>query len=366
MGNSQDPPVQSGLEKAVKEAKDKQAIVEAELAALKASLPQTDTKGLDGKLEIKDGAGYYAEILAYRALSTACGQIKTKIKTANSAKRNIVISVDADISRLSRLARLTNLKIDAVINELQYNIDKFKDPEPDETRLLRSAAAMIAAPKILGAVADIAAFFKSDITIAPKKFTIDQKALNVSLATQLMKDKDNETSIYFLDRVVSDESEVFKKLEEIIEKRDLLINIRNDYRINHAEKTKVVEVLDSVIESTNAFIKEICTSVDNAPTPLEAASIMDFIKVKQALILNAFIASHGGEIETIRHAFKRTRISYLGGVIIGYDLSDENGQIIAIGIEEATCNEVFKRKFGNFWEKLDGMGGECKGIGKGE
>ena len=166
-------------------AKQKQQLAEAKKAeaeALKAlaaaKLPSTETKGMDGTVTVNDGAGYYAEVLAYNALDDIAETIADDI-IQDVKDKPVVILGQVELKEAAALANLLDLKITNLNTTLDERLAKFPNggndyPLNNQESLV---AALSAAPAILGAVADIAAFFKTNRTLSAKAVTLNEMAL---------------------------------------------------------------------------------------------------------------------------------------------------------------------------------------------
>jgi hypothetical protein len=130
-------------------------------------------------------AGYYAEILAYEAMEDGAKEIAEKLKK-NLSTGPLIILGNVDLAEELMLWNLLDIKLTAVNTALQTTLGKYSvSREMPDIKLVESRAFLAAAPTILGAAADIAAFFRTDRTITAKAITINEQALIFAVANEI-------------------------------------------------------------------------------------------------------------------------------------------------------------------------------------
>ena len=398
------------LEKKVEEAKLKQQLAEAKKAeaeALKAAreakLPSTETKGLTGTVTVNQGAGYFAEILAYEAVEDAAEEIANKVvKRLNGG--SLIILGQHDLSQEAALWNLLKIKLEVVTEALDLSIAKYPnqgnayDLETRESLI----AALAAAPAFLGAAADIAAFFKTERTITSHKIDVNEQALISALANKI-KTVREDIEIILPGLNLNDEGQLFSGLKELMEKRSTLmktkenlnsrfgeaiaansenlvrlkaeksvlskkidkaiaeakntttlmnrlqqleLNIENASRYER-HRTKVITRLDTEINAANELINAFTEKTADRLSPLESVSTIESIKkTPNPNLLYVDTVSQGGEVETSKAAFTQGRVSYLGGVVISYTLTSKDGEYLSSGNEQRIRSATFKRRRG--------------------
>lgn len=387
-------------EKAISQAE--KAAAEAKMEALKTKWSISDTEGRKGTITLKDSAGYYAEILAYLALEDAAKDIA--VKTEEELKSGeLIILGEVDLKAEKSLWNLLNLKLDLAIDKIKEAIKEY--PQMVETDVGEAAGiieGLFAAPKILGAITDIVAFFKTDYTLYGKKITLNERSLIASAANHIstqntdlkillpeynltstnslyekistlnglvknlvakretiVKQLDQNIAIHSADlkllKVERDttkkklgnaalNSEEKKKLELKFEKLEKQIY---DLSLYERTKEKILTPLDEDIEAAHELVSLLITKTDSTASPLEKIATIDFIhQHSKAKILYLTIASQGGEVETSDASLSHGRISYLGGVVVTYFLSDAEGLYHQSGNVHKTKTKSFKRKEG--------------------
>ncbi|MEP7012174.1 MAG: hypothetical protein ABJC13_17770 [Acidobacteriota bacterium] len=158
---------------------------EAQQAELVATLPKTTTKGVTGDVTTKDGAGYFAEILAYRTLKVASGQVAEATKGKTSEK-TVVLTDQFDLAANDALWQLIDLKFSDFEKRFTWLLDTRYKPKDDGSFDLTTQQggilALVALPAILGAAADIAAFFRVNRDLIGRLVTLSSRALLAEMA----------------------------------------------------------------------------------------------------------------------------------------------------------------------------------------
>jgi hypothetical protein len=339
------------LEAKVKEA-EKDAIraeIEAKRAAFPAEIssesPELSSAGaegeISGKISIESGAGYYAEICAYKALKDVADKIATKVKEDVKDKKVILIK---DENFTSKVALWLNIqfRIKTIIEEIQTNIDEAKKIMKDEVGAREVATTLAAISGILAALTEIAKYFKADFALKSKTIDVDERALIAEMAAKL---KGEVSELILLGFTTSSELTNVGLIAELQEKReDCLATINEvDEWLNdpnhqeHPNKTDLVNIrkeMDELLKGLNNFLDYLSLKPDKGLSPIEMIFEIDLIlNNKDALVLSVFIASKGADIETYQHSIKNNQIIFNGGVVVGYFLTNQDGKCLCAGTE---------------------------------
>lgn len=400
----------TALEKEVEIAKQKQQLAEAKQAeaealkaAAEAKLPSTQTTGLPGTVTVKEGAGYYAEILAYEAVEDSAKEIAKKLKSKIS-NGSLIILGQPDLAEEAALWNLLKIKLDAVTQALDNSIEKYPNGGQDYELETRESLlpALAAAPAILGAAADIAAFFKTNRTIAARKITINEQALISAVANKIQTE--HESPIIILpERDLTGEGELLTGIHELMKKRSELLAIKevlnsrfgeaikanvdaltrlkakktvlnkkidkaiaddkdttklleelqqlevdmDNLGVYERNRTKVITDLDKEITAADELISAFTEKTADKLSPLESVAAFEQIKkVPNAKLLYLLTVSQGGEIETSQSTFSQGRVSYIGGAVISYVLTENDGKYLYSGNERKIRTATFKRSKG--------------------
>lgn len=187
-----------------KEAEALKAEVEAKQAIFAAKLPSSDTAGVDGKVTLGDGTGYYAEILAYDSLVRATDSIAQKVSTAinpnqaaNSGKSVILIGsldyssdfalhnlISSELQRV--IASLEKLRSNPVIQEHTLATPNNAFISNDAQSEVPIAGLIASVPGVLGVARDISKFFQTELTTKNRAVTLKDSALTASMAGSLI------------------------------------------------------------------------------------------------------------------------------------------------------------------------------------
>lgn len=211
-------------------AEAEKAAAEAEKATLAAQLPSSTSKGLEGKIELDDKAGYFSDLLAYRSLQCAAADIAKTVAgnlkevagnhTGDEKIKKIILTTRSDWHQIgTQLADVTQrfATFESFFSELlTYQIESNRVERPTVEAV--PLAALAAAPAVLGVIADVAAFFRKDRTIKGRAIALNQTALLAEVAQNLGK----QGAVSVLPSLKLDaESEVLKQFNQLRSKDDL-------------------------------------------------------------------------------------------------------------------------------------------------
>lgn len=368
-------------------AENKKKEAESLKETLKAKLPSSETKGLEGTVTINPKAGYYSEILAYEALQNCSKKIADTIASKLNKNDELIIIGQANLAEEAILWNLLDLKISDKNKEIEELLEKYKDYDPNSPSE-GIFETLIVTPAILSAVADITAFFKTDRTIVYKEVQLNENALMAAVAKEIrLKTEDKNIKMFLPNHDLTGEGGLINKLNHLMEKRSELYQLRiklsNKFKDgsknkkdrllkeknelekeldqvkNDSQKVKklqeelenkkqslsnlslvesmleeITTLLDQEIKAANDLIFAITEKQPDSLSPLERVAGIEKIKNHQeAKILQLFIVSQAGEILTSRSSFLNTKIYYSGGAIISYFLTEQNGSYLISDIE---------------------------------
>lgn len=381
-GEEAPDPTVAALERKKKIAELKKAIAEAEKLELAAKLPTTETKGSDGGVTLKEGAGYFAELLAYHALDDAAGEVAKTLGTPAPGARTLLISADLELAKQAQLWEILNSKLGDFKKRFSKLLEAY--PETYDFAAQESVAGgLTAATAILGAAADIAAFFRSSTEISSRAVSLSERALEALVARPLIAAGWQVVDPSFtlakttlateLDEAMAKRSEVAdrrrtlegrvqptltklaeKRLElqgaqarltqleaakppdtQAIQKaREELNSVKQEILIfgtREGRWNRAATEIDGLLTAFDALVKAITEGAEGKASPLEAVALIDVLKGNPAAkILLLDIASQGGEIHVSKSVW-RTRLTYIGGTVVTFFLTDHKGEIHQAG-----------------------------------
>ena len=353
-------------------------------------------------MTVNQGAGYYSEILAYKAMNICADEIaSTILKKFDSQAGPLVIMGQTDLAEVAALWNLLNSKIDNAFDMLELTLTTYPE-DYNISSTEKFAGALTAIPAILGSVADIAAFFKTDLTLTSRAVTINEYAL-ISEVAKKIHEKNDKLRIILPRQTVTVEGQVFnkvnilmKKREELMQRKDklnskfdkeikenadelirwetrknvqdkiidkaitdgknydnLLKELENmELKINNLSareqnRTIITTRFDKEIASVDELIKSISEKTAEKPSPLERIAVIDQIKKNPGTkLLFLLTVSQGGEVETSQSTFSQGRVSYIGGAIINYILTESDGTYLCSGNSQKIDKASFKRSKG--------------------
>lgn len=383
---SDDPEI-AALEKKARLAELKKQIATDSQAALTAQLPSSETKGKEGKVEFKDKAGYYAEILAYEALQEAASRVAGRL---GKASRKILLTPQSDLGARAQLWHLIDLRLDEHASWFDQLLEVYTpvDPKGGPSAALASMAVvgtvLSALPGVLGAVADIAAFFRTNTQVFGREVALADEAVLGEVAQALEKlgwqvhlpSFDVATRGQLVARIeglLAKKAEVRQRRFELESAIELQLARLEELRLDkeHAEerlvdlqkaqppdpdavaglKQKIRDLaqeiqplarvetrwkaiaarFDAALEAFDTLVTSLNQGSDGAPSPLEAVADIDRL---QALgideLLSVKVVSQGSEIHVAEGSFN-TRLTYLGGVVLAFFHLNRGGEVIDAG-----------------------------------
>lgn len=367
-------------------AKAKKDIAEADKATFAAQLPAPSTKPLEGKTDLDDKTGYFADLLAYRSLKTAAQGIVESLATKLSPEEPVFLVTKTDWQQGAVQLAEVNSRL-ATFNEYFEKLDPGAVSDAGVTVAAREAtslAALAAAPAVLGAIADVAALFREDRTIKGRAVTLNQTALLADVAAELRQRKvttflpslnlNPSSGIVraFIETRKKDtvarqkRSEIERAMTllatrintletELKAAQQKLASIPNEQADQRPAQEHEIQKLKDQLEalkhqkSNNEAIKapfdavisafgEFALKLSSVPaggtvSPLDTLAEISLLAGHKQL-LYVSIVSQGGEVEARRSIWRSGRIYHRGGVVCAYMLFQPTGAIVSSGTVE--------------------------------
>lgn len=192
-------PAMEAAELAEKEANTRKLGAEADKAAVEAgtaALPDSSSKGPEGKIEIGEGVGLIADLVAHSLLADAADKVAADIDEHLQEASSQVLLVDSpdllgsDWPYLSISEQVKSeweaLKAvkEALVGAGKGDVRPLADGLEFRNFVLPAAAAA-AIPAVVGAVTDVASLFRADYSISAREVKIGATALSAVLAKRL-------------------------------------------------------------------------------------------------------------------------------------------------------------------------------------
>lgn len=376
-------PVVEALERQKTIAELEQAIAEAEKAKLAAKLPTTEASGVTGSVTFGEGSGYFAEMLAYQAMIDVAEQVAADVGAPATTDEQILLITGDDLARSAQLWEMANTRVVDANQRLRGLLDAYP-PDYSFTQPEAVAAAFTTAAAVLGAAADIASFFRSDLTVSARTVNVTTSAMLAEVSARLntkgWKPVLPGSSLSKSALLVKIETLLSSRRDLVERRRVLERKVQPDLmdladanvaleaakadlakakaakpavaaEIGAAEKRvrelqqkilplattkarweKVAAEIDSTLAATDVLVKALLEGAEGKPSALEAVAAADIAKSKPALkILRLETSSQGGEMHVSKSAW-RTRLTYVGGVAVSYLLLDHAGTVSKSGV----------------------------------
>lgn len=320
----------------------------AETQALQEKWKISQTKGKEGTVTVGENAGYYSELLAYRAIDPIAVEILNKLNKVLRGGGRLIILGKEDLATQATLWNLLYLKLENAITSLDNCISDYERILESKDKNGGLDEVFTAVPAILGAAADIVAFFKTNYAISSREILLNEKAVKAGIAIQLKSIE--KLQVFLPEYNITLQGKLFEKLSELNTKIGGLRKIKENKKIQskpEEEKLRIITDIDEEISAVQELITALTTKTDNSLSPLETVSVIDFIKKHpEAKILYLIISSQGAEIETAISSFKQGSVSYLGGAVITYFLSNADGECLHSGNVQEILTGSFQLKKG--------------------
>ncbi|MEM1177084.1 MAG: hypothetical protein AAGM22_01970 [Acidobacteriota bacterium] len=358
------------LELEKKRAEALKAIAVADRDTAAAGLSTTEATGKEGSAKLDDGAGYYAELVAYATLGESAGKIVEALGT-ETADKAVILTEKADLSAEAALYDVILLKVSRFQDEFdQLTSDFSLDGQRSGLQQESLAITALTVSSLLGAAADIAAFFKVDREIKSRSVSLSKRALIAEVAQRMTAKKvllpeltlaGARSLIPTLEAAQAMKSQQIEPRLRAIKRRagqtkkdrDVAKANLDNLKKAKAEANQVVqargalklaeEALAAVqadqlrLEAAVTGFTNMVDALSSAPagggkSPLETVATVDLMRSdKNALLLYLDIPSQGAEIEIVDSVWSSARISYIGGSVVVFFLLDQDGSILASG-----------------------------------
>ena len=321
-----------------------QKLAEAKKATIEAQYPKGTTQPLEGTITTSEKFGYIAEIVSYQAMSEKTIQVAKEIDTKLTDKHKVLIVDKLDLSSC-------DIPLIQIENQFPYFNDIIEKQTEHNKKLLEEVKALDVAPALLipavvsvvGSIADIMGFFRTNYSITGQEFTLKNDALTANIAKNLSKPKKYILNFQIIEKskIIEDFVTFLKNKLELEKTKDKLKHKSKEIRVcskttpqSQKDLTEIeAAIIDSetIISACNDFVKSITTVAEEGSLSLLVqAAVRSFIREKEIThILYLNIVSSGGEAITKQSSVARVlNTSFIGGSAFAYILAEKDGKII--------------------------------------
>jgi hypothetical protein len=231
------------------------------------NFPASESKPLSGATEVKDGAGYPAELVAYSLLDDVTSSITTALRRAD-AQRILLVEDRALLDSEWPYLTVTT-QIDSLVAQIADAMDALKPdakqagapPQPVQP-LAEFAPALVppalqllaAAPKAVGAVADIIGMFRTNYTMASRTMSAKGTPMLAQVAANLRNADASVNVIVDSFATVSKTSPLLERIRRLDADRRELTRASVEVRARVATTTEQVAALKKDREATSAAL----------------------------------------------------------------------------------------------------------------
>lgn len=371
-------PVLEALERQKKIAELEQAIAEAEKARLAAKLPTTKGSGNAGEVTFGEGSGYYAEILAYRAMTEVAQKLAADIGKPGADDEKILVVADENFVKSAPLWEIAKNRIEDATNKVADLLQQYP-PDHDFRNQEAVAAVLTTATAILGAAADIASFFRSELEVTARTANVTATSLVAATAASLklkgwrpvlpLSSVAKPTLLEKVETLQQSRRDLAQRRHKLEASVQPALKKLAELNLELAEATEALKTaraatppvagtigaaeqrvrglqvqllpfgttkgrwdkaaaeIDATVAATDVLIKALLEAPDGKMSPIETVTAIDRAKSDPNLrILRLEISSQGGEMHVSKSVWS-TRLTYVGGVAVSYLLTDQAGEV---------------------------------------
>jgi hypothetical protein len=374
-------------------ASEQLSLVKSQSQLISEILPKTELKAPTGAVTIEgEKLGFFNEQLAYLGMKKVAGEIKNFVQKKLSPADKILISDKLNSAPEDLVYLDVQMQFELhtkILNDQLILVDKLISPSGE--RFGGPLVALAIAPAFIGAIGNVASFFKTDYTIKGLTVELKNEGL-ISTVAGDVAELGNEVYIlnnYLLGQPYSNTAEeplakklkdlyrtanllyakkkqlsasdsepnreiqagkkLIKNLEErkkelsadpkgnekeitAIEKQISDINeVLKSFEERVAEIAKAVQDTDAILASLEKFLKDIATPESSQTDSKLCRAIMrEEIRgrgITHLLYLN--VISSGGETITGKGFWLNGRFAYVSGVVVNCILTTVDGRIVA-------------------------------------
>lgn len=395
----------------------------AQAEAAEAAAGGSGTRGLPGDVTVGAGAGYFAEVLAYQSVRSAAEAIADAThKGAGTGTRIIVVDrLDLNAERARwRVISLRLSRFESVIGDLRDvlqrgHADICEAPgRAKSARESRAAAeqardtsvtGLVSAAAGLGALADVAGFFRTDAELAAYAVDLSDRALLASVAEALLK-LDHPVLV---PTIHADEAGTILRRTEDLQQRALRLSEPQSHielctrqafeevqklevRLAVYERAKNVPKIEATLTAlenarispkyrlrtfadreiaavrgaVDGFLASLVTpAASGQPSPIESITTVDVIKRHEdAMLLYVDVVDSGGEVHVSKSIWTGGKVSYVGGNTSVYFLTNSTGMLAATAARTGYLRGWYGNRGGVKGLKLDRSSAEDLTPGK--
>lgn len=292
--------------------------IQAKLAAEKARIeyallgvPQSDTKGVDGSVKVENAGGYYADILAFDAMSEisksiACAvKVTTSTEASNTSGLSKIVLTDtlnygpATVLYTVLETRMTTIndRLGALLSDNSINIAALP-VVPGQSHSLNGAnqsflAVLGLIPGLLGVAREASQFFQTERTISGRVIEVKQATLEVSIAKYLLANdkgctgaKSGHEYKIVLPGIATNESNesLFKRFKTLSERSAELVKKKISIDNNAAVLLKVETDLKKVAEANIVNLKKSLAAATTAGDTALMTNLKSQIDVQEKIV----------------------------------------------------------------------------------
>lgn len=327
-------------------------IQKAEAEILRSIFPKGETKGLEGKITIGDNLLFPGTVLAYASASEIAKRLAQDILSGGEAPETIIVYSEKDFGSIAAYQSVL-YKIDMVKQGYDSALEKKARVEA-----VAPTAALLApelATMTLKSVADLVAFFKTNVEIKGLSVTVEEVAVIADLAQALMNPKSQPGSpgkdlrkikviytpaylpAHFLSDPIKD-SELAQKLGALYSSRNKAGKVIAAFEAKSDDEKKkdsdkddipVLKILNAEADKLSSYLGTIDDKTGLNPLTmfLKAESLKkELAKDKRAVLLTKIHVGAGSN-KTTQRLFKKSKLEHSGGAVITFLLFEPQGAI---------------------------------------
>lgn len=235
-----------------------QAMAEAEKAKFSALLPSVTSKPLEGKVDLDQKAGYFAEILAYESVQDNASKIAEAIAAKIGSAKKIYFVKPSDFLQSAVQAGEIKKRLETFENTFIALLDRYKvttgQLSEGETPAL---LALAAAPAVIGALADVAAMFRVDRSIQGRETKVLSEFLALEVARALQENpKISSIEVVQPSLITQPNTVILTRLREVQGKADkATLRLAEIRQVSGVNSVRIESVQGEINETKNKLVE---------------------------------------------------------------------------------------------------------------
>jgi hypothetical protein len=323
-------------------ANEQLTLIQSQYDIISKLLPATGAKQPEGKVAVEgEKLGFVNEQIAYYGLKKIALDIHTLIDPKLLASDRILITdkLGTAPDDVVYIGVRTQFELYRTLLDNQSGVNdtliKKVQGGPDMKLMELPLLALALAPSLIGSVANIAGYFRSDYAIKGMTLEVKNEGLIATVAGALARD--NRGVYIFNNYLLEPASSALMTMLKECQEKSIRLNAQKTVLAALAKKlpeladdmTAASSSTDALLSSLDTFLKEVMAPSGEAPSRLSQAVLRERIRALEIThILYLSVISSGGETITRSRIVGNSLLYYLSGAVVSCILTDTRGKVV--------------------------------------